>query len=280
MYAFIFLKKFVLWIEEWKEHPNPKSATKNYLRFLRYYIGKFLIRWCDALIVGGLASKKYAVSCGKNETDIFTAFQCSYDFKYFDNENYHGLKKICLKKFKFLYLGRIVPHKGLDILIHAFSSLRDIREDVSLIICGDGPFRQYCESIVSYNNTKDVHFLGSTNPKYVGNIFKNASVFVFPCHFNDLVYESWGLVVNEAMSMGVPVITTRAVGATYDMIEDKKNGLIVKENDTTALYNAMNKILNMDLTKMKINARKTFETINNYENMADNFTNAIKHASK
>jgi glycosyltransferase involved in cell wall biosynthesis len=275
IYAFIFGKKFILWTIEWREHPNKKNRFKNILRISKYLIARHLIRNCHAIVVGGSASKRFAILLGKKESQIFLGFQCSNDLLPLVTQG--NLKNGNKKKFTFLYLSRIVPRKGLDHLINAFSKLRNDQENIRLIVGGDGSYRKHCERLARSKKTKDIIFLGSVDPKFVGNLFKIADVFVFPCHFQDITYEPWGLVVNEAMSMALPVITTNAVGATYDLIKHQSNGIVVKENSTIDLYRAMCSIVNEDLLNMKRNARQTFEKWNNFEKMADGFSSAINH---
>ena len=119
-----------------------------------------------------------------------------------------------------MYMSRIIPRKGLDVLIKAFSLLRRKRSDVSLLIGGDGPFRQYCEKLLKSMKIPDVSFAGSITPQSVIDIYQQADVFVLPSYLKGNQYEAWGLVINEAMSMSLPIITTTAVGAAYDLVVD------------------------------------------------------------
>ena len=93
-------KKMILWIEEWKEHANNHNKFKNIVRKNKYIIGRYLIRNCDALIVGGIASKKFAKSIGKKDEQIFLAMQCSDDLM-IANGKWHKKRE---KPFTFLYL--------------------------------------------------------------------------------------------------------------------------------------------------------------------------------
>jgi glycosyltransferase involved in cell wall biosynthesis len=275
IYSILFQKKFILWIEEWKVRPPNKSKIKNIARNFKYLVGRHLIRKCDALVVGGSASKGYAKSMGKKEDQIFVSIQCSTDLQ--DTINEKAKTKNDSKQFTFLYLSRIIPRKGLDLLIHTFKRLKSDTDHVRLIIGGDGPFMEHCKRLAWSLNVRDVIFIGSIDPSSVGCLLKIADVFVFPCRFTDSDYEPWGLVVNEALSVGTPVITTLSAGAAHDLIEHQVNGLIVKENSVVDLYNAMRQVLTTDLSPMRENARRTFEKFNQFEKMADGFTKAIDH---
>jgi glycosyltransferase involved in cell wall biosynthesis len=156
----------------------------------------------------------------------------------------------------------------------AFQCSKDINEQ------DDGPAKSYCFNLTESLNVSDVEFIGSIIPDRTKDIYKHADVFVLPSRELDGYHEDWGLVVNEAMSMKLPVITTTAVGASYDMIINGHNGFIVKESSVEELYHAMNNILNCDLIQMGNISRKIFEEKNNYIKMANGFSAAIDHVVK
>ncbi len=276
IYSKIFKKNFILWSLQWKNRPSfSNRILVDFWRFIRWTVSTNLIKMSDALVVGGSASKNLALSLGKNKNSIFVAFQCSNDISrgkstiFFKTQNNK-------KNFTYLYLSRIIPLKGLDLLIKAFSKIEKLQEDVSLVIGGDGPFRSQCERLAKKLKTQNITFLGVVDRQNVGDIYEQADVFILPCYFKDNQYESWGLVVNEAMSMSLPVISTTAVGASFDLIIDGYNGFIVKEHNIKSLYNAMTKIKKLDTIKMGNNSRMLFESKNNYIKMADGFSSAIE----
>ena len=276
IYARLFKKRFILWILEWKEPAYSTNLVKRYWRSAKNTIGSMLICKCDALVVGGSASRQYALLLGKDERDLFTAMQCANDLGLGPGPR----QSVAIRRqnnLTFLYMSRIIPYKGLDLLIRAFSMLRKQRGDTSLLIGGGGPFRQYCEELVSSCNIPDISFLGSIDPNSVVNLYDSSDVFILPSYRRDNSYESWGLVVNEAMSMGLPIITTTAVGAAYDLVKDGHNGFVVRDNNVDELYEAMAKMLRMDLKKMGLNSRALFDQKNDFVQMANGFTSAIEH---
>ena len=212
----------------------------------------------------------------KNKSDIFIANQSTDDLKLQQDIKCQKMA-FRTKKYTLLYMSRIIPRKGLDILIKAFSLLKKKRDDVCLLIGGDGPFRQYCHNLLKSLDIRDVSFLGPISPNSAVNLYQQADVFVLPSRFWENMEEPWGLVINEAMSLGLPVITTTAVGAAYDLVIDGYNGFIVKDNDVIDLYKAMDRIISLDLSQMGINSRLLFEQKNDYVRMADGFSSAIEH---
>ena len=279
LYCKIYKKKFILWILEWKEPTYNRFSAKYVLGGFRKRLSKKIIIDCSALIVGGKAAYDYAVSLGKNENDIFYALQCSDDLV--DRKATEDLSgRSSNSKLTFLYLSRIIEWKGLDILLKAFSKLEKDNKDVALIVGGDGAFRTQCMSLSKKLGINNIEFRGAILPGDLSNIYNESDVFILPSYFFGNSYEAWGLVINEAMGMSLPIITTTAVGAAYDLIEEGNNGFVVKENNVVELYEAMSRLLNMDVDKMGRVSRQIFETKNDYNKMAYGFEQAVNHTMR
>jgi glycosyltransferase involved in cell wall biosynthesis len=274
LYTTLFRKKLILWILEWKDFRNVKTS-KYFLKKIKFLVSYLIIKMSSALIAGGTNSYKYLRAMGSKKEKIFTAFQSAEDLKFQIKNGDKGKKK-----FTFLFLSRIIDLKGLDILIKAYSILKKERNDVSLLVAGDGPFKVYCEQLCLKLKLNDVIFWGRVEPPNLAEVYQKAKIFVLPSYFCKNQYEAWGLVINEAMSMSLPVITTTAVGAAVDLVVNGENGFIVEENNVIELYNAMKKILDMDLFQMGKNSRRIFEKKNNYYQMASGFIKAIRHVSR
>jgi len=145
-----------------------------------------------------------------------------------DNEKFYCDNKVFSKPFTFLYVGRVIKHKNVEALIHQFNTnFNDM--DVVLRIVGSGVESDYLKT--KYESNK-VNFSGKLFDKNLINEFHNASCFVLPS-----LFEPWGLVVNEALSSGLPVIATKNVGAIFDLIENKDTGFITE--DMTAFGKSM-----------------------------------------
>ena len=274
IYARLFKKKLLLWIESWKTPTYPKNSIKFYPGAIRNFISKQIICRADAIIAGSAVSYQYLKSITDEKNKIFTALQCSNDLQ---KRELPIAKPNRLNKYTFLYLSRIIPLKGLDILIKAFGLLRKKRNDVSLLVAGDGQFKPFCYKLSKSLKIPDIHFKGSVDPGMAHFIFSQADIFILPSRIIGNAYDAWGLVLNEAMSMSLPVITTDAAGASFDLVVDGYNGYLIKENSIDDLYKAMNLILDQDLSQMGENSRKTFDMKNDFKRMANGFSSAIYH---
>ena len=97
-----------------------------------------------------------------------------------------------------LWVGRVSAEKNLELLATAYAAIREHRDDVSLVIVGDGPYRKTLEEMVP-----DATFLGFRSGKELARIYASSDVFVFPG-----AAETFGQVVLEAAMSGLPTVVT------------------------------------------------------------------------
>ena len=103
-------------------------------------------------------------------------------------------------------------------------------DDIQLYIGGDGVLKPYLERFIRENQLEDnIHLLGTIDDSNLNEWYNKVSVVVIPS-----VFEGFGLTAIEAMACGTPVIATETDGLR-DVIEDDRNGLLVKYNDTNSL---------------------------------------------
>jgi L-malate glycosyltransferase len=124
--------------------------------------------------------------------------------------------------FSIVALGRVVERKGFQYLI---KSLVHLPNDITLTIIGDGKYMTFLQNLVSdLNLAKRVKFTGFISSERVEDKFKilhDSDIFVMPS-----TYEAMGVVLLEAMSVGLPIITTNA-GGQVDIVSNEINGFIV-----------------------------------------------------
>lgn len=139
---------------------------------------------------------------------------------------------------RFLFSGQMIPRKGVDVLLKAFETMSrqaDARRSPpTLTLLGDGPYRDTYESAVSADLRSRIVFRGHRNPRDLPAEFAGTDVFVLPSR-----HDGWGVVVNEAIGAGMPVIATSAVGAAHDLVESGVNGFVVNADDPDSLAAAM-----------------------------------------
>jgi glycosyltransferase involved in cell wall biosynthesis len=137
-----------------------------------------------------------------------------------------------------LFVGRIAEPKGLDVLLHAASSVLAGNPRLRVAIVGDGPLKTAMQSLAFQLGIQDkTVFLGAKRPEEVAALLRGCEVFVLPSRA-----ESFGIVILEAMACKRPVIAT-TVGGIPEIITNGENGLLVPPDDATALAGALRRVL-------------------------------------
>ncbi|MBN1439818.1 MAG: glycosyltransferase family 4 protein [Anaerolineales bacterium] len=179
-----------------------------------------------------------------------------------------------------LFLGRLLAFKAPEILVDAFAILR--KECPSfLVIAGDGPQLGALHRRVLRHGLKDVLFTGA---EVRGDAEKNllyslADVFVLPSR-KGRIAEPWGLVLNEAASAGLPIVTTDGVGAVGDLIRDGETGRVAAQGDARALAGAVVEFLRSPETARACGVRARARTAQfTIERMAGAFVSAFERAA-
>lgn len=109
-------------------------------------------------------------------------------------------------RFRLLFLSRIHEKKGLPDLLNAFGKLNDPDWELTIVGNDDGGHRPKCESLAKkLPNADRVHFVGAVSDAEKWGWYRSADLFVLPSHS-----ENFGIVIGEALAVGIPVITTTA----------------------------------------------------------------------
>ena len=140
-----------------------------------------------------------------------------------------------------LSIGQFIHRKGYDILLR---SAADLEPGTGIYIIGGEPteeYKQLCQDLGLTN----VHFLGFMKKEKLVKYYKAADLFVLPTR-----EDIWGLVINEAMAYGLPVVTTDKCVAGLELVEQNVNGCIVPVEDHQKLASGINRILRGDTQKM------------------------------
>lgn len=130
-----------------------------------------------------------------------------------------------------LFLSKLIPRKRPMDLLKAFKRVSERgKGSLALAMVGGGPERQRLEAFVDQREVPDVHFLGFRNQSELPDIYGACDIFVLPSE-----NEPWGLVVNEAMCGGLPVVVTDEVGAAADLVREGENGFKYPVGDVETL---------------------------------------------
>lgn len=151
-------------------------------------------------------------------------------------EKYKLRKKLNMAEDKIiLSVGQFIHRKGYDILIKA---CKDLDKGIGVYIVGGTPTNEYIELKKEMNLT-NVHFIDFMKKDALGEYYKAADLFVLPTR-----EDIWGLVINEAVAYGLPVISTDKCVAAVELNRNKCIGEIIPSEDIVALYDAIKKMFN------------------------------------
>jgi glycosyltransferase involved in cell wall biosynthesis len=130
-----------------------------------------------------------------------------------------------------LSAARLVPEKGLDVLVRALADANDPR--LLLLLAGDGPERVRLERLVAELGVRAV-FAGDIEWEKLVQLYVAADVFALLS-----AREPWAVVVNEAAACGLPLVLSDRVGAAHDLLVDGQNGFLVPAGDVDAAARAL-----------------------------------------
>jgi len=128
-----------------------------------------------------------------------------------------------------LFAGKFTNDKQPMDAVRAIEKIREWRDDVHLVMVGDGPLRAECERVAKSANLR-VTFAGFMNQAGMPRAYASADVLVVPS-----ISETWGLVVNEAMASGIPALVSTRVGCGPDLVLSGQTGAIFPSGDIDAL---------------------------------------------
>lgn len=175
-----------------------------------------------------------------------------------NNSKFYDFSQKSKTPFTFLYVGRIIKCKNLGVMLDAFVHAFPNQKDVALHIVGGGELLDdYQKRYGVYTN---ILFKGKLFGKNLIDEYHRANVLILPS-----THEPWGLVVNEAMSAGLPVLVSDCVGASFDLVEGHNTGFVFPSNNIEVLTAKM-KVLQSDAELYNQLSNNAFDRMRSYWN--------------
>jgi len=252
-------KKFIMF-----DDAKPSWVKRN---FLVQGIKNLITNQIDALwLPSNEYDEEYSSLYSKKKLHYFYGYNCIDNqlFKFNDQKKFDNKKIICV--------GRLVPKKNIRNLLSAWKFVEKNNDSNTLMILGDGPLLEELKSFAKSIKLSKVKFLGAVANDKIPQYLYEADAFISPS-----LYESWGLVVNEAMAAGLPVLLSNRINAASTLLKDGVNGYIFNPYDLGEMQQKLLDFINLPhLAKkeMSANSLKKIAAMS-YENMGDELMTAL-----
>ncbi|TRZ88388.1 MAG: glycosyltransferase [Methanosarcinales archaeon] len=217
---------------------------------LRQRIACLIARWylhpaIDVLWVPGERQRAFAKKLG------YTGNRCWSGMYACDWEKFASVKKKGSENHPpfFLYVGRYVDVKGIDLLVMAYKYYREKVENPWPLVCaGTGPQKSLLQNQVGIEDR------GFIQPNNLPDLMGEAAAFVLPSR-----KEPWGVVVQEAAASGLPIICSKASGAGVHLVQDGYNGFVVENGNTDHLAEKMIQLHSLSAEQLTLWGERSHE---------------------
>ena len=209
-------------------------------------LGNLIFPNAAGFLYAGTANRKLYEYYGVPDEKLFP-FAYSWGYGAFFEESQQLISQRAALREKYglpndavvmLYCGRLSPEKGTMELIEAYQMVSHPKK--SLVIVGDGQLRERMSAFAEYHRIDSIHFMGFKRRNEIGELYALSDFLVLPSR-----KETWGIVINEALCFGLPVIVSDQVGAGVDLVTSEENGHIFPAGDVTALADQIFRMIDL-----------------------------------
>ncbi|HEY9278154.1 MAG TPA: glycosyltransferase family 4 protein [Methylotenera sp.] len=238
------------------QHANLKAQLK-----------RIIFKLCNGFVTIGTLNKNYFLQHGVPLDRLFFAPFCvsNEQFNVSAKRRVEFRQEIRVKldlssdSLIVLFVSKLISRKRADELIKAFATLEEEFPNACLVIAGSGEDEGKLRSLAESLGVLQIRFLGFQNQTKLPAIYAASDIFVLPADS-----EPWGLVVNEVMAAGVPVIVSSEVGAAADLVEGKGTGIVYQCGDVVALCRALG-LLMRNSSQRQLMSSKALELIRHWD---------------
>lgn len=218
---------------------------------LRTLLRRWLLRQADGVVVNGNSGRNYVRGFGVNEQQIYIA---PYTFAVDQLLDLPVTRPVdCAHRL--LYVGQLIPRKGVDVLLGALARWGAAHpgERVELQLAGDGEQRAQLEALPLPANVL-VEFLGNRDYTQLKAVYASTGILAFPT-----LADEWGLVVNEAMAAGLPVLGSLYGQSVEELVTEGETGWTFRPDFPEEIDTALGRALATppaELDRMRAAARE------------------------
>ncbi len=241
---------FLLWSESNQQDLRGGHALVEFLK------AEFLRR-CSGFVVPGVSARDY-LRAHKIKSELIFIAPNAVDNGFFaaaaDSARQNATQireRLNLPERYVLFVGRLVPAKGAFDLLSAYAKLdSSLRLRVGLVFVGDGVARPALEAQAAAISPGMIRFSGFAQQEQLASYYALAEMLILPTYT-----DPWGLVVNEAMACGLPIVLSRVAGCAPDLVADDGHGLLIDPGDVDRLAAAMQRFITQPELAAAVGAR-------------------------
>lgn len=227
---------------------------KGFAQPIKRFVLCVLFRFVSAFLYIGKENKEFYEHLGAPSRKLFfTPYAVDNERFLNDRKRFSPQRSELRKEFDIsksasviLFVGKFIPKKRPLDLLRAYAALA--ADNKALVFVGEGQLLGAMKDFVRENKLNDVHFVGFKNQTEVGKYYAMADIFVLPSGIG----ETWGLVVNEAMCFGLPIVVSDVVGCAPDLVIPGTTGYTFPLGDVTNLTVVLNGLLRDTETRKKL----------------------------
>jgi glycosyltransferase involved in cell wall biosynthesis len=239
---------------------------------LREQLRRWILPRADAVLVNGASGARYVQRFGVPKERIFLVpqtteiqtFMCA------------SLQRPVATARRLFFSGQLIERKGLVPFLQVLARWAQLHpgERVEFWLLGDGPQRTALARLPLPGNV-ELRFLGTADYDRLPHFYAQAGILAFPT-----LADEWGMVVNEALATGMPVLGSVHSQAVEELVKDGENGWTFRPDHPEEMYGALDRALTVSeeqLNRMRANARESIRRLTP-EFVAERITEAILFA--
>ncbi|MCK1434944.1 glycosyltransferase [Bradyrhizobium sp. 15] len=218
-------------------------------RFLPGLFKRIFFGWCAGIFCYGVRAAEYVKLYGATSKKIIHRCQAAALYAEYTEELAHNRR---LHEFdesgpaRYLYVGRLSPEKSIDHLILAFDRVKKAKSDAKLVLVGSGSEEHQLRHLCRRLGLEDaIEFAGPKSGESLFAEYLKATALVLPSYS-----EPWGLVVNEALSHGCPVVVSDRCGCVPELVSDGQTGYSFRWGDLDDLSEKLQAVARLQHTAL------------------------------
>jgi glycosyltransferase involved in cell wall biosynthesis len=227
---------------------NESTASDHSRNSIKEFIKSLIIKQFDGFFNFGTLSKEYVLSLGGKPEQMLVNRNCVDNlalrkiYKKSVINRIIGQKRLGLSAKNFIFVGRLIDFKNLFRFLEAFGiAQKTSNQDWGVIILGDGELKNDLQNFVFEKNIQKISFQQGVSWQQVPEYLALSNALVLPSHS-----EPWGLVVNEAMACGLPVLVSNKCGCAIDLVKNGENGFTFSPENLEELTNLLRNFMTMN----------------------------------